>query len=114
MGGLVIMEICFKNSDIFSGVILLAPALKPFPATYLYFRKLLNFASFLIPKLQLFSGKNNLSSKNPEVNNFQNIDPFRYRQGARPRTIATLLNGMEHANNVNFFFLNSFNDNFLC
>ena len=93
MGGLVGFLVGLKNIEYFQGMIFLAPSLKQHTSK----KFSMNFAkylSYIVSTVAIPLPRKNDSSKNPAV--FENIqtEPFIYKGGIRPQSIASLVDGM--------------------
>lgn len=95
MGGMTSFRLACENVVPIRGVILFAPAIKPFQSDFMI--SVVKTLGKLVPKKQWIPPKRGIATKNPGISEEMFADPLTYSDEMRPGTAATILSAMQES-----------------
>ena len=93
-GGTVSFRMAVKNPEKYSGIILLAPAIKNLQEHLWLAKKFGKFVGCICPRIRLMKDKFDSGTKYNQKERIE-ADPHVYNDGAVPGSIRTILNAMD-------------------
>ncbi len=98
-GGAISFKASLKNPEKYSGIVFLAPALRNLEERQAFLKKIGKFIGFICPRVRLFSGTTEDSTKYNQDERINN-DPYFYKDGLVPGSVRTILNAMDEVSQL--------------